>query len=74
LKIGSGVKIFIELIQIFTKQPSCGHMPVRYYVTPDTFKMYEEESYKMGFMSIASGPMVRSSYHADHQAHAAGVF
>jgi lipoic acid synthetase len=55
-------------------QPSGGHMPVRRYVYPDTFKMYAEEAYKMGFVNAASGPMVRSSYHADQQAHAAGVF
>jgi lipoic acid synthetase len=55
-------------------QPSGGHMPVRRYVHPDTFKMYEEEAYKMGFRHAASGPLVRSSHHADQQAHAAGVF
>ena len=55
-------------------QPSGGHMPVRRYVHPDTFKMYAAEAYKMGFLHAASGPLVRSSYHADEQAHAAGVF
>jgi lipoic acid synthetase len=55
-------------------QPSGGHMPVRRYVHPDTFKMYEEEARKMGFLHAASGPLVRSSYRADEQAHAAGVF
>jgi lipoic acid synthetase len=55
-------------------QPTGGHMPVRRYVHPDTFKMYAEEAYKMGFLHAASGPLVRSSYHADEQAHAAGVF
>ena len=55
-------------------QPSGGHMPVLRYVHPDTFKMYAEEAYKMGFVHAASGPLVRSSYHADQQAHAAGVF
>ncbi|CAN5257136.1 lipoyl synthase [soil metagenome] len=55
-------------------QPSGGHLPVRRYVHPDTFKMYLEEANKMGFVHTASGPLVRSSYHADEQAHAAGVF
>jgi len=55
-------------------QPSGGHMPVRRYVHPDTFRMYAEEARKMGFLHAASGPLVRSSYHADQQAHAAGVF
>ncbi|NDP49493.1 MAG: lipoyl synthase [Sulfuriferula multivorans] len=55
-------------------QPTGGHMPVRRYVHPDTFKMYAAEASKMGFLHAASGPLVRSSYHADEQAHAAGVF
>ena len=54
--------------------PSGGHMAVRRYVHPDTFKMYAEEATKMGFLHAASGPLVRSSYHADEQARAAGVF
>jgi lipoic acid synthetase len=51
--------------------PSGHHLPVRRYVHPDTFKMFEEEAYKMGFTHAAVGAMVRSSYHADQQAHAA---
>ncbi|SMC63685.1 lipoyl synthase [Polynucleobacter kasalickyi] len=53
--------------------PSNHHLPVRRYVHPDTFKMYEEEAIKMGFTHAAVGAMVRSSYHADQQAHDAGV-
>ena len=53
--------------------PSLSHLPVRRYVHPDTFKMFELEAYKMGFTHAAVGAMVRSSYHADEQAHAAGV-
>jgi lipoic acid synthetase len=53
--------------------PSGDHLPVRRYVHPDTFKMFEEEAYKMGFAHAAVGAMVRSSYHADQQAHGAGV-
>jgi lipoic acid synthetase len=53
--------------------PSGDHLPVRRYVHPDTFKMFEEEAYKMGFAHAAVGAMVRSSYHADQQAHDAGV-
>lgn len=52
-------------------QPSVHHHPVERFVHPDDFKMFEEEGYKMGFTHVASGPMVRSSYHADQQAHAA---
>ena len=53
--------------------PSNSHLPVRRYVHPDTFKMFEAEALKMGFSHAAVGAMVRSSYHADQQAHAAGV-
>ena len=53
--------------------PSMSHLPVRRYVHPDTFKMFEAEAYKMGFTHAAVGAMVRSSYHADEQAQAAGV-
>ncbi|KQW89922.1 lipoyl synthase [Massilia sp. Root418] len=49
--------------------PSNSHLPVRRYVHPDVFKMFEEEAYKMGFKHAAVGAMVRSSYHADEQAH-----
>jgi lipoic acid synthetase len=53
--------------------PSNSHLPVKRYVHPDTFKMFETEAYKMGFTHAAVGAMVRSSYHADQQAHAAGL-
>jgi len=52
--------------------PSGHHLPVLRYVHPDTFKMFEDEAYKMGFTHAAVGAMVRSSYHADQQAHQAG--
>jgi lipoic acid synthetase len=54
-------------------QPSGHHLPVLRYATPDEFKMFEFEAAKMGFKHAACGPMVRSSYHADKQAHEAGV-
>jgi len=44
---------------------------VRRYVHPDVFKMFEAEALKMGFKHAAVGAMVRSSYHADQQAHSA---
>ena len=49
--------------------PSGHHLPVRRYVHPDTFAMFEREAYAMGFTHAAVGAMVRSSYHADEQAH-----
>ncbi len=54
-------------------QPSGHHLPVLRYATPDEFKMFETAAYKMGFIHAASGPMVRSSYHADQMAHEAGL-
>ena len=53
--------------------PSSHHLPVRRYVHPDTFKMFEREADAMGFTHAAVGAMVRSSYHADQQAQAAGL-
>jgi lipoyl synthase len=53
--------------------PSGHHLPVARYVHPDTFKMFEREAQALGFTHAAVGAMVRSSYHADQQAHAAGV-
>src|SRR5690349_16721577 len=53
--------------------PSTSHLPVRRYVHPDTFRMFEAKAQEMGFTHAAVGAMVRSSYHADQQAHAAGV-
>lgn len=49
-------------------QPSRHHLPVSRYVTPDEFLQLEELGYALGFANVASGPMVRSSYHADLQA------
>ena len=49
--------------------PSGHHLPVLRYVHPDTFKMFEAKAYEMGFTHAAVGAMVRSSYHADQQAH-----
>jgi len=54
-------------------QPSQHHLPVLRYVHPDTFALFEREAKALGFSHAAVGPLVRSSYHADRQAHAAGV-
>lgn len=51
-------------------QPSKHHLAVERYVHPDEFKEYEILGYQIGFTNVASGPMVRSSYHADIQASA----
>jgi lipoic acid synthetase len=52
-------------------QPSAHHLPVLRFVEPDRFKWFEEQALAMGFTHAACGPMVRSSYHADQQAHEA---
>ena len=54
-------------------QPSQHHLPVMRFVTPERFVQFEQEALAMGFTHAACGPMVRSSYHADTQAYAAGV-
>ncbi|MGA0023788.1 MAG: lipoyl synthase [Burkholderiales bacterium] len=54
-------------------QPSVHHLPVLRYVEPSVFEMYSAEAERMGFQHAASGPLVRSSYHADQQAHEAGI-
>ncbi len=51
-------------------QPSVHHLPVMRYVEPATFAHLKTQADQMGFENAASGPMVRSSYHADLQAHA----
>ena len=54
-------------------QPSPHHLAVERYVHPDTFAMFERQAAAMRFKHAAVGAMVRSSYHADRQAHEAGV-
>ena len=50
-------------------QPSRNHLPVDRWVPPSTFDWFAEQGRAMGFTHVASGPLVRSSYHADQQAH-----
>lgn len=46
-------------------QPSPEHLPVQEYVTPEQFEIYRKEGLKKGFKYVESGPLVRSSYHAE---------
>ena len=48
-------------------QPTRNHLPVQRFVHPDIFALYQERGLKMGFLVVESGPLVRSSYHADEQ-------
>lgn len=54
-------------------QPSAHHLPVLRYAEPAVFKSFEQQALEMGFLHAACGPLVRSSYHADQQAHEAGI-
>jgi lipoic acid synthetase len=54
-------------------QPSAHHLPVERYVEPSIFAVFDAQATALGFKHAAIGPLVRSSYHADQQAHQAGV-
>jgi lipoic acid synthetase len=54
-------------------QPSPHHLPVARYVDPAVFSLFEKEASNLGFRHAAVGALVRSSYHADQQAHEAGI-
>ena len=45
-------------------QPSKAHLPVARFVTPEAFEAWRQKALEMGFVQVASGPFVRSSYHA----------
>ena len=55
-------------------QPRPGNLPVLRYVLPEQFDALAQQARDMGFTHAACGPLVRSSYHADQQAHAAGKY
>jgi lipoic acid synthetase len=48
-------------------RPTENHLPVARFWHPDEFAALEKAAYELGFESVASGPLVRSSYHADEQ-------
>jgi lipoic acid synthetase len=52
-------------------QPSSRHAPIDRWVHPDEFRWFREQGEALGFGSVFSGPLVRSSYRADEQRHAA---
>ena len=54
-------------------QPTGDNLEVQRFVHPDIFKKYEEYGYDIGFDVVESGPLVRSSYHADKQAREFGL-
>ncbi len=64
-------------VRIFTigqyLQPTKNHLPVARYVERDEFQNYKIRGLEMGFKVVESGPLVRSSYHADEQARLSGI-
>ena len=46
-------------------QPTKNHLPVTDFIHPEIFKKYKETGIQMGFRYVESGPLVRSSYHAE---------
>ena len=54
-------------------QPTKSNLSVKRFVHPDIFKDYEKYGYELGFKVVESGPLVRSSYHADSQAREFGL-
>jgi lipoic acid synthetase len=64
----------VEMLTLGQYRAHSGHhLPVMRYVPPEQFAMFEKEALAMGYTHAACGPMVRSSYHADTQAHGAGA-
>ena len=62
-------KIGVEIFNIGQYlQPTKNHLVVDRYVDPEVFKLYKDYGLKIGFKVVESGPLVRSSYHADEQA------
>ncbi len=53
-------------------QPTKMHLDVADFITPEVFKMYEEKGLEMGFDFVESGPLVRSSYHAEKHVYPSG--
>jgi lipoyl synthase len=51
-------------------RPSRDHLPMARYYTPEEFALLKQESLRLGFRYVESGPLVRSSYHAHQQADA----
>ena len=50
-------------------RPTINHLPVEKWYTPDEFEYFKKHAIEIGFLEVASGPMVRSSYRADRIAH-----
>jgi lipoic acid synthetase len=63
-------KVGVQIVTIGQYlQPTKKHLPVSDYITPEQFKIYEEIGKSLGFRHVESGPLVRSSYHAEKHIH-----
>jgi len=63
-------KVGVQIVTIGQYlQPTKKHLPVFEYITPEQFKKYEEIGKSLGFRHVESGPLVRSSYHAEKHIH-----
>ena len=63
-------KVGVQIVTIGQYlQPTKKHLPVFEYITPEQFKKYEEIGNSLGFRHVESGPLVRSSYHAEKHIH-----
>ena len=58
----------VQILTVGVPAPDQKHLPVVRYWHPDEFDALREAAYELGFESVASGPLVRSSYHADEAA------
>ena len=59
-------KVGVQIVTIGQYlQPTKNHLPVLEYIAPEQFKKYEEIGRSLGFRHVESGPLVRSSYHAE---------
>ena len=63
-------KVGVQIVTIGQYlQPTKNHLPVLEYIAPEQFKKYEEIGKSLGFRHVESGPLVRSSYHAEKHIH-----
>ncbi len=68
--MGDLVEIGVDILTLGQYlQPTKGHLPVERFVTPAEFDEYREIGLQMGFRHVESGPLVRSSYHAERHVH-----
>jgi len=64
----SGVMVDVDILTVGQYlRPSRDHLPIARFYTPDEFRFMKDQALRFGFRHVESGPLVRSSYHADEQ-------